>query len=332
MSVAPSTALPQRASCSGETGPQSASVVICAYTDRRWPALVQALESVAAQRPPPAETIVVIDHNEALLERAQAAFCDARVIPNGGPRGLSAARNTGVAAARQEIVVFLDDDARAAPGWLAALLEPFGDPGVIGSGGVALASWESASPSWLPAEFLWVVGCSYRGLPQRPAAIRNPIGANMAFRRSVLVAVGGFDARIGRLGQIPLGCEETELSIRARALTGGRVLHVPGARVSHLVGAERTSWAYFRRRCFAEGVSKARVRSSVGTSAALSSERAYVLRTLPSGVLRGLRAGLAGEPSGLLRTGAILAGLAFTAGGYLLALARGERTAARRAA
>ncbi len=69
--------------------------------------------------------------------------------------------------------------------------------------------------------------------------------------------VGGFKDGIGRVGRTPLGCEETELSIRARAATGGRIVQMPDAKVEHRVSADRTRWLYFRRRCWAEGLSKA---------------------------------------------------------------------------
>jgi GT2 family glycosyltransferase len=295
---------------------QDVSVVVCAYTERRWDALVEAVASVTSQDPAPAQTIVVIDHDAKLLTRARAAFTDVTVLPNAGRRGLSGARNTGVQAARGGVVAFLDDDARAAGDWLTALTSVFADSSVIGAGGVATPDWDGRHPAWLPSEFLWVVGCSYRGLPTGRAEIRNPIGANMAFRRDALLAAGGFTDGIGRVGRTPLGCEETELSIRARSLTGGRVLHLPECQVHHRVTAERATWRYFRGRCWAEGLSKALVRKSVGADAALASERGYVLRTLPTGIWNGIRVSIRGDWCGLLRAAAIAAGLTITTSGY----------------
>jgi GT2 family glycosyltransferase len=293
------------------------SVVICAYCERRWDSLVEAVASAREQDPVPDEVIVVIDHNDALLARAAGALPEALVVANAESRGLSGARNTGVRHASEAIVVFLDDDASARPGWLAALVRAFEDASVIGVGGVALPVWESYAPAWLPSEFLWVVGCSYRGLPAQRAEIRNPIGANMAFRRAVLERVGGFSDGIGRIGRTPLGCEETELSIRAREATGGRIVQRPDAEVEHLVSDDRASWSYFRRRCWAEGLSKVAVARRVGSDAALASERSYVVRTLPGGVWTGLADAARGDRAGLARAGAILCGLAITAAGYV---------------
>jgi GT2 family glycosyltransferase len=293
------------------------SVVICAYSTHRWDALVEAVASVREQDPEPNEVVVVIDHNDELLARAARALPEALVVANDERRGLSGARNTGVRHASGELVAFLDDDASARPGWLQALTCAFEDESVIGVGGVALPVWESAAPAWIPSEFLWVVGCSYRGLPAQRAEIRNPIGANMAFRRDVLTRVGGFTDGIGRIGRTPLGCEETELSIRARAATGGRIVQRHDAEVEHLVTDDRASWTYFRQRCWAEGLSKVAVARRVGSDAALASERAYVLRTLPTGVWRGLADAARGDRTGLARAGAIVCGLAITTAGYV---------------
>jgi GT2 family glycosyltransferase len=295
-------------------------VVICAYTDQRWDALVDAVASAQAQDPPPHEVVVVIDHNNDLLGHAIHELPRARVFANEDGRGLSGARNTGVRHATGEIVAFLDDDARARPGWLRALALAFEDPTVIGAGGLAVPAWESCAPTWIPPEFLWVVGCSYRGLPPTLAEIRNPIGANMAFRRTVLERVGGFTDGIGRVGRTPLGCEETELSIRARAATGGRIVQMPDAKVEHRVSSDRTRWRYFRRRCWAEGLSKAVVSRSVGSNAALERERTYVMVTLPTGVWLGLKDAIHGDRYGVARSGAIVIGLMITAAGYLRGL------------
>ncbi|MCA1219247.1 glycosyltransferase family 2 protein, partial [Streptomyces sp. 8L] len=91
-------------------GRRAFSVVVCVYTEERWADILAAVDSVRGQSPAPLETLVVVDHNEALRTRLSAAFAAAdgvRVLANAGPRGLSAGRNTGVAAARAEIVALL---------------------------------------------------------------------------------------------------------------------------------------------------------------------------------------------------------------------------------
>lgn len=303
-----------------------ATVVICAYTSRRLNVLQAAAAAVLEQLREGDELLVVIDHNDQLLNAAREAIADdtgrARVVANEERAGLSGARNAGIAAARGELVVFLDDDAVPRPGWLGQITEAFADPGVIGTGGVAAPAWETSRPAWLPDEFLWVVGCSYRGLSELPAQIRNPIGANMAFRRTILRETGGFTDGIGRVGRVPLGCEETEFSIRATRESGGRILQQPAAVVDHLVTADRMRLRYFLSRCWAEGISKAFVATLTGSDAALASERRYTTRTLPAGVVAGLRDGIRGDRAGFGRAAAIICGLAITVAGYIRGSAR----------
>lgn len=293
-------------------------VVICAYTLDRWEQLVAAVRSVEAQRRPAERVIVVIDHNDDLLARSRDEFATHTVLPNAHKQGLSGARNTGIAEATAEVVAFLDDDATADPAWLSATADALADPGVGGVGGRVLPNWETGAPGWFPDEFLWVVGCSYRGLPEEQAEIRNPIGANMAFRRTLMTDVGGFREEVGRVGSIPVGCEETELSIQVRR-RGHRILYAPDALVSHLVTADRTRWHYFWTRCLNEGRSKAAVARLTGADEALESERAYATRTLPAGTLRRLRRAGTGprRVDALLGAAAIVIGLVVTGFGYV---------------
>lgn len=293
------------------------SVVICAYTDQRWDDLVAAVESTHHQTALVHETIVVIDHNPALLARARAHLAGASVVPSDQAKGLSGARNTGWALATGDVVAFLDDDARAAPDWAATLLTAYQEQNVVGAGGAVLPHWRAPRPRWLPDEFLWVVGCSYEGQPRARAAVRNAIGANMSFRRDILERVGGFQVALGRQGADVAGCEETELSIRACSISPGAVILLePAAIVWHTVTSQRTTRRYFRRRCLGEGRSKALVAVLVGRGPALTAERHYASRVLPAGVVRGLRELGRGNVAGAERSWAIVEGLALTAVGY----------------
>jgi glycosyltransferase involved in cell wall biosynthesis len=294
--------------------------VICAYTADRWDDILDAVRSVQAQDTPALETILVIDHNPALLERVRAGIDGVVAIENVEARGLSGARNSGVAAARGDVVAFLDDDAWAEPTWLTDLLAVYREPGVIGAGGGITPVWLEGRPRWWPDEFDWVIGCSYRGLPTRRADVRNMIGANMSFLRSTLLAVGPFSHGIGRIGTRPLGGEETELAIRARrGSDGGRIVYEPSARVNHRVPGSRGTGRYFVSRCYAEGLSKAAIARLVGTDRALQSERAYAFRTLGAGVVRhSVDVVRRRDPFGLARAAWIVVGLAATTAGYLV--------------
>ena len=294
------------------------TVVICAYSDLRWERTRAAVQSVLTQDPGPRQVLLVVDHNPGLADRARRAFGAAMVIESKGPAGLSGARNTGLRAATQPVTAFLDDDAHARPGWLASLVEPYGSPAVVATGGSVQPKWPARRPSWFPPAFYWVVGCSYPGLPTATGTIRNPIGANMSLRTELALAAGGFSAAIGRVGGNTRGCEETELAIRLTAgRPGATVLYVPGAAVDHHVGRDRLTVGYLVRRCWHEGMSKAAVVRLAGAAAGLQSERSHLTTVIPAALLGDLRRSLTGEVDAIRRIAVSLAGLAAAVGGYL---------------
>jgi GT2 family glycosyltransferase len=311
-----------RESSSRATRPQlTASVVVCVYTEDRWAEIRMALASLAEQTLRPIQVIVVADHNPPLRERLAAEYPDIDVIPNKYSQGLSGARNTGIEYADGDVVAFLDDDACAEPHWLETVLASYTDDSVLGVGGMVLPDWAAGQrPGWLPPEFLWVVGCSYRGLPDRKADIRNPIGANMSFRRSAFDLAGLFCPSIGRnvRSAQPLGCEETEFSIRLLDASGnGRIIHDPQAVVHHLVPRSRGTWRYFLARCYAEGCSKAYVAQLSGAKAALSSERHYLLHALVPALRRDFgEVFRSGHKDALGRIAASALGVSWTVAGY----------------
>ncbi len=262
----------------------------------------------------------MIDYNKTLLERVKAQFSDVVIIENAQQKGLSGARNSGIATAQGAIIAFMDEDAVAAPDWLATIASGYENDHTLGVGGAIDPIWIEGRPGWFPDEFNWVVGCTYRGMPESTTDSRNMLGCNMSFRRDVFPVVGDFRHGIGRVDTRPVGCEETELCIRVnQQWPDHKMLYMPDARVSHRVPGIRANWSYFLRRCYSEGLSKAQVARFVGTRDGLASERAHAFRTLPQGVWRGLTdAALRRDFAGLGRATAIVVGLGFTTVGYLI--------------
>ncbi|MFJ9149719.1 glycosyltransferase [Streptomyces sp. NPDC102270] len=307
------------------------SVVICVYTEDRWEDILAAVVSVRTQSYAALETLLVVDHNPALLDRLTKEYKEVqevRVFANAGPRGLSAGRNTGIAASRGEVIAFLDDDAVAERDWLRHFAAGYADPRVMAVGGRTVPIWAAGRrPAWFPEEFDWVVGCTYKGIPAGLVRVRNVLGGNASFRRSAFDAAGGFATGIGRDGdKRPLGCEETELCIRlSRARPDAVLLIDDRAVIHHRVPGARENFGYFRTRAYAEGLSKALVARSVGADKGLESERRYATRVLPAGVVRGLRDAALARPGGAGRAGAIVAGVLTAAGGYLVGTVRARR-------
>lgn len=298
---------------------QTVSVIICAYTLDRWADICDAVSSVVAQRLPVREIIIVVDHNPELMFRLRAEFPRHCVVPNREAPGLSGARNTGVRKAQGSLLAFLDDDAVAAPDWVAGMLKHFANPFVFGVTTRVIPLWQGRRPPWFPDEFLWVTGCTHNGL--RAGPVRNLSGGSMCMSRDVFDRVGGFNCDLGRNQErLPLGCEETEICIRAaNAIPNAEFRYDPDVVTAHKVRGKRLTWRYFVMRCYAEGLSKAQIVEISGAAARLSTERSYVVRTLRRGFLRGVADGCFRlDPHGFNRSFAIVVGLISTVAGYVV--------------
>ncbi len=307
------------------------SVVVPTWNFDRRDDLARCLAAIERQTLPPAETIVVVDHNERLLAWAADTFPGATVLANRHERGVVGNRNTGIEAASGEIVVLTDDDTEAEPSWIESLVDCFEDPSVVGATGELLPLWVGGESRWFPHEFYWVFGCSYAGLPSEPAPVRNPIAANMAVRRDAVREVGGFrqgaaPRELRHRGQVIAGghaLEDTELGIRiGRRRPQMKWLYQPHATVRHAVEPEQATLGYLVRRSYEEGGAKAMLAHLVGSEQGLASERRHLLVVIPRGMLRGLRELAGGEPWGLARTAAIAIGIVATAAGYATASLR----------
>ena len=254
------------------------SVVVSTYSKNRLSYLLDCIASLRKQSFKPVEVILVLDPVPDLVEFYESRLSDDVKIVVSDKCGLSNARNAGVKNARGEIIAFVDDDAVADVNWLENLIKNYEDPMVVGVGGLIKPLWESGSPAWFPEELNWVVGCSYKGLPEHRACVRNPIGCNMSFRKSVFEKVGYFRSDVGRFGKKLLAGEEPELSKRiSEKMLGSKIVYEPSAVVFHRVSRDRLGFRYLFERSFYEGVSKALISGSKQVSSkVLSTEDEYL--------------------------------------------------------
>lgn len=208
----------------------SVSVAIC--TRERPEDLERALRAVEALRPAPLEVIVVDNAPVTGVTRevvAAAPFaryvCEER-------RGLDAARNTALREARGELVAFTDDDAVPEPEWLAGLVPNFADPCVAVATGLTLPLvLETDGQELFEEHCTFVRGFSRRvfdGQQHNPFAVGAVgAGANMAVRKDLVTALGGFDERLD--GGMPTRSGgDHDLFIRV-LLEGFRIVYDPAA-------------------------------------------------------------------------------------------------------
>lgn len=301
------------------TDNDTTSVIIAAHTFQRCEGLIQAVSSAINQRPHPYEVIVAVDNNPDLHQWVRKRLPDVVPVDHRGPAGASATRNSGARAACGKILTFLDDDAVAQPGWLRNLIAPLARPDVVGVGGYVEPIWLERTPHWMPEEFLWVVGASYRGMPKTAGPIRNVWSENMAVTRADFMKIGGFREGFGKTGLEARGGEDTDFCIRLATALRGIWWYEPSAQVGHSVPLGRSTLRFFVVRCYNEGRTKADMAAMLGPSKGLQDERRHAIKTLPEGIGRELRqAVVRQELVAAQRASAIGVGLCSTALGYIV--------------
>jgi glycosyltransferase involved in cell wall biosynthesis len=240
------------------------TVAIC--TRNRARHLRAALDSVMGQTlDADAFEVLVVDNGSQDETPAVVRSFGARVRGLHEPTaGLSRARNTALAHAASALVAYLDDDAVADPGWLAALCARFESDASIGVvGGRTLPAFESPPPSWLHPDLLLCL--SVVDWCAEPCELRAPrflVGANMAFRAAPVRVAGGFRTDLGRVGGNLLSGEEQDLIDRLEA-AGHRTWYEPAATVHHYIPTERMTQRWLLARARGQGAADA-VRGSPG--------------------------------------------------------------------
>ena len=246
-----------------------ATVLIATYN--RATLLDETLQSLRALRVKPGRRwdVIVVDNNStdntrAVVERHAADFPVPLTYLHEPKQGRSSALNAGIAVAAGAVIAMTDDDVRVDERWLeaacAALLEGT-DSTIAYTGGPVSPIWEAEPPDWLDLKRgdLWgTIAIQDHGEQQfvYDEARKVPLGANMAARRTLFDAIGGFRADLGRSsGRLVLGQEVPELLMRARA-AGFRGLYLPAMRVQHHIPARRLERTYFRRWWYGKGVSR----------------------------------------------------------------------------
>ena len=289
------------------------SVVICTHSKQRGVEALLCVQSVRKQTLKPYEIILVLDNPDKNLRMFHASRIpsDVTMISSEG-HGLGNARNTGIRKATGDIVAFIDDDATADRNWLENLIKSYENAQVVGVGGLVQAIWENGRPIWFPEELDWIVGCSYKGLPEHKSLLRNPIGCNMSFRRRVFEKAGYFRLK-SRVDLTLLAADETEFSIRVlRRIPKARIIYEPSALTYHRVPISRKSFRYFVKRAFYEGLSKRILETVEPTS--LSLERQYLRNLIGVSVLSRMRR--IGQPKNLLQCLALVVSILVVGMGY----------------
>jgi GT2 family glycosyltransferase len=260
-----------------------------------------ALESISAQAAQAgAEVLVIDDSGDTPAGRTLAERFGAGYHAHARPRGLNVARNTGVERSRGELVVFVDDDVRAGPGWLDALSNAAQThPDIDVFTGPIRASIEDHP----------LRSCGREGPPitsldlgEHDARTDYAWGANMAIRRDALERIGPFDISIEH------GGDEQEWQDRLTAssrVDGGVALYVAAAAVEHRRAGNDARLRALARVAHTRGRAARRFDSRRLEAPSLAAELATLARCAGHVVLRRCPAGLTmvAHSAGRLREG-----------------------------
>lgn len=238
------------------------SVVIPTFN--RAGLLAGAVESLLQQAfDPLAFEIIVVDNGSSnetreMVEKLRAGSTKHTLHylfvpePGGG-----IARRAGAASARGEWVAYMDDDARASPGWLQTAAEVLRERrDLSGMGGPIHPFYLADRPAWFQDEYeIRTWGDAPRYLTRDEAFA----GANMLFPRELLKKLGEAMPGFGMVGNMMHFGEDTILFEQAWKLLGqAKFYYHPGLLMYHAVPARNMDTGYILRRQFSIGASNFR--------------------------------------------------------------------------
>jgi len=173
-------------------------------------------------------------------------------------QGLSFSRNLGVNQSKGEILSYIDDDAFADSNFVLNLIGYFRKHQEVDAiGGKITPVYEGTAPSWMSKYLLPLVAALDMGA--KPKAFKGrkfPIGANMAFRKSVFDHAGLFHTELGRKGKFLGSGEEKEFFYRLKKQN--RSIHyVPDIHVHHSIPDKRLQSDYIKKLAIGIGKSEA---------------------------------------------------------------------------
>lgn len=203
---------------------ESGVLVVMCCRDR--PALLAAALPTVREQLRRGDQLIVVDSASTTAEVPEVARQAGATVLREDEPGLSRARNVGWSARSEEVVLFTDDDCRPLPGWLDAAVEALSAPGVGAVWGSVLPDRDSPIP----------LSVGLGGLGELTSASdlsQAGHGACMAFRRTALSSIGGFDELLGAGGVFRAGEDKDALWRIHRA--GWRVLAAPAMAVTHVV-------------------------------------------------------------------------------------------------
>ena len=213
-------------------------------TRNRAAYLEVALASILSQELDEPFEVIVVDDASTDETATTAERLGARVIRQPDRRGPNAARNAGIAATRAELIVLVDDDVAAPPGWLRALREgSLGHPDADVFGGPIRARFDGPAPRSCGREAPPITTLDLGSADRDVDAVWS---ANMALRRATWEHVGPFPE------EAAVGGDEEEWLVAVRS-RGGRIVYLAQAMIEHRRAGADARLASLARAAYSRG-------------------------------------------------------------------------------
>ncbi|GAB3027408.1 glycosyltransferase family 2 protein [Spirosoma pulveris] len=210
------------------------SIIICTYN--RVDFLKETIDSLLTHFKDHSNYELLIIDNKSTDNTAEVVnpflrFPQVRYILETN-QGLSYARNRGIKEAKNDVLIFLDDDIDIEANYLDICDQIYSDPNTHIVGGKVLP-YQSAIPAWMPEQFYYLM--SIFDIGNSACYTHKLMGANYSMRREAVQKIGWYNVELGRKGSNLMGGEEVDYLNRASDL-GYKILYRPDLIVYHKIG------------------------------------------------------------------------------------------------
>ncbi|MGZ8558866.1 MAG: glycosyltransferase [Chitinophagaceae bacterium] len=264
------------------------SVVICTYNRDKF--IGEALNCLAKQTLSAELFEIIIVDNDSTDNTpgisknfiASHPELNIRYVPEAN-KGLSFARNRGIAEAKAPIITYIDDDAEATPGFLQSIVSFMqADKTIVGVGGKVVPKYsESKEPEWMSKYLNGFVGLMDYGIkPKRfDGSMKYPAGCNMTYTKDILKQAGGFN------NQLTFRSDDKYIFYQVTRLSGN-IFYLPQALLYHNIDNDRLTFTNFKKLFLKSGnEEKIRVRSEKGGLAVVKKFLELIFKSSASVVL-----------------------------------------------
>ena len=259
------------------------SLVICTYNRCRY--LPEALQSIRLQTLEPGRFEVIVVDNNSTDDTAVIAqdFIASHPLLNiryylETNKGLSYARNRGIAESTSPIINYVDDDAILSTGYLEAMLTFFeNNPEAVGAGGKIIPKYENGhEPAWMSKYLHGFIGKVDFGEMVIPfsEAMKYPVGCNMAYKKDILEKAGGFN------NALQFRSDDKYIFYEVKKYSS-QVFYVPGAWLYHYIDEARLALTNFKKLFLKTGnEEKKRVFAAGGSAGVVKKGLEFLAKTI----------------------------------------------------